>query len=304
MEKKIFRNTVKSVLTDLIYIAIVFMQITEEQIQKWADDAESYVDDYNFDNSESTIRASSTDILLNISDDFSAKSYLPALSQAIERHINVAQAEKAAENPNWWKILESSITAVGTLKQFIIANMDDSKFNLKQFLSFVQTQLGRGADGSGYQQDVSPYLHSKCLWVLARYSNTSVDIYDRQTLQGIIHCVSNNLQMDKTIHVQIAAMRALYELCRELRGATPEQRAMVIDKLPMFLNFITVIAPCAKNNIMSELLLTISVVTSVSEHCSLQFITVFTALNNCFNQDNEILSYCLSLMRASQQQIT
>lgn len=240
------------------------MQITEEQIQTWTDDPETYVDDYNFDNSESTIRAASTDILLNISEEFGPKSYLPALSQAVERHINVAQAEKAAENPNWWKILESSITAIGTLKQFITNNLDDSKFNLKQFLSYVHTQLGAGGDGTGYQQDVSPYLHSKCLWVLSRYSNATADVYDRQRLQAIINCVTNNLQADKTIHLQIAAMRALFELCQELRGATAEQQAMVIEKLPLFLNFITVIAPCAKNNIMSELLLTISVVTSVS----------------------------------------
>lgn len=114
VEKNRFRQTIKSVLTDLVYISIVYMQITQEQIETWSDDADTYVDDYNFDNCEGTIRVSSNDVLLNISEEFGPKVLLPALSEALQRHINVAQAEKAADNPNWWKILESSITAMGT----------------------------------------------------------------------------------------------------------------------------------------------------------------------------------------------
>lgn len=64
--------------------------------------------------------------------------------------------------------------------------------------------------------------------------------------------------------VQVAAMRALFELCQGLKTASEEQRAMVIDKLPGFINFITDIVTRAKNNILSELLLTIVAVTSVS----------------------------------------
>lgn len=263
VDKSCFRNTVKAVLTDIVYIAIVFMQIPEEQLQFWTDDADTYCDDYNFDNCESTVRATSNDILLNISEDFGPKLLLPALSNAIERHINVAQAERSARNSNWWKIIESVVTAVGTLRSFIGDKLDESKFNLKQFLAFVKTQLGNGADGSGYQHDVSPFLHNKCLWVLARFSHASADIYDRQTLQAILDCVTNNLQGDKALHLQIGAMVALYELCQELKTASQEQRNMMIEKFPAFMNFIPVIAPNAKNNILSDLLMAIAVVISV-----------------------------------------
>lgn len=266
VEKGRFRQTVKSVLTDLVYISIVFMQITQEQIKMWSDDADTYVDDFNFDNCESTVRASSSDILINISEEFGPKTLLPALSKAIERHINVAQAEKSADNPHWWKFLESSITAVGILRNFVSGNQDESKFNLKQFLAFAITQSGRGgADGTGYGQDVSLFLHNRCQWVLARYANASADIYDRPTLQTILNSITSNLQTDKPIHVQIAAMLSLHEICHELKGASPEHREMVIQKLPSFMNFITAIAPMAKNNILSDLLMTISVVISVSE---------------------------------------
>lgn len=264
VEKNRFRNTVKAVLTDIVYIAIVFMQIPEETLQFWTDDTDTYCDDYNFDNCDSTVRTTSNDILLNLSEEFSPKHLLPALSNAIERHINVAQAEKSAQNQNWWKIIESAVTAMGTLKQFVCDKLDESKFNLKQFLAFVKTQLGGGADGSGYQQDVSPFLHNKCLWVLARYSNASADVYDRQTLQAILDCITNNMQAEKALQLQVGALLAMCEVCQELKPASPEQRAMVVDKFPAFMNFIPVIAPNAKNNILTDLLMTIALVISVS----------------------------------------
>lgn len=263
IEKHRFRQTVQSVLTDLVYISIVYMQITQEQIEAWTDDAELYVDDFNIENCECTIRVSSNDILINIADEFGAKVLLPALSEALTRHVNVAEAEKAANNPNWWKIIESSITAVGSLKNKVIEEKD-SKFNVKEYLSYVKTLLGQGGDGSGYQQDVSPFLHGKALWLLSRYSDAATDIFDRQTLQNILNCVVNNLNSEKPMVIQVSAMRSLYELCEGLRTSSAEQRAMVIEKLPGFINFITDIATRAKNNILSDLLLTIATVIAVS----------------------------------------
>lgn len=128
---------------------------------------------------------------------------------------------------------------------------------------YVKTMLGNGGTGGGYNDDVSPFLHGKCLWLLCRYADASADIYDRQTLREILDCVANNLSATKPMTVQVSAMRALLELCQGLKTASDEQRAMVIEKLPGFINFITDIVTRAKNNILSELLMTIVAVTSV-----------------------------------------
>lgn len=240
------------------------MQITEQQIEAWNEDPELYVDDYNTENCEGTIRVSSNDILTNIGEEFGPKVLLPALSEALARHVSVAEAEKTAQNPHWWKIVEAAATAVGSLKTFICDNQNETQFNLKQYLTFVKTLLGRGGDGSGYQGDVPPYLHGKCLWVLSRFADVSGDIYDRQTLADILNSTASNLSNQKPMAIQISAMRSLLELCQGLEATSEEQRAMVIEKLPRFISFITDIAQRAKNSVLSELLLTISTVIAVS----------------------------------------
>lgn len=277
IEKKRFRESIMPVLTDLVYISIVYMQIAEEQIETWSDDAEAFVDDYNSENCECTIRVSSNDVLTNIADEFSSDVLLPSLSDALTRHVNVAEAEKDAGNPNWWKIVEASVAAVGSLKSFIV-QPSNTKFNLKEYLMHVKQLLGAGSNGSGYQQDVSPFLHGKCLWLLCHYSDASVDIYDRQTLQQILDCVANNLHNQKPMVIQIGAMRALYELCTNLKESSVEQRAMVIDKLPGFVAFITDIVTRAKSNVLSELLMTIATVTEVIS--MFDCVVIWTVISN------------------------
>lgn len=106
VEQHRFQSIVKSVLTDLVYISIVYMQISEEQINGWSEDAELYVDDMSAEIVECSIRVSSKDVLVNIGDEFGADVLLPSISDALTRHVSVAQAEKNANNPHWWKIIE------------------------------------------------------------------------------------------------------------------------------------------------------------------------------------------------------
>lgn len=283
IEEKKFGSIVESVLIDLVYISIIYMQINEEQINFWSDDAEPYVDDFNDEIAECTIRVSSKEVLVALGTEFS-DFLLPALSEALSRHISVAEAEKNAGNKNWWKIVEASVVAVGSLKDTVLAATDEEKkkFNLKEYLMYVKTMLGQG---NGYQGDASPFLHGKCLWVLARYG--SVDIYDRPTLQAILDCIAANLSAEKPMPIQISAMRSLLEVCEGLKTASDEQRAMVVEKLPVFLNFIIEIAPKAKGSILSDVLLTISSVTSVSlAHISLYTLNViFTIFFSWFQFD-------------------
>lgn len=266
VEKHSFRTIVKSVLTDLVYISIVYMQITEEQIISWSDDPELYVDDFNGgDIGECSIRASSSQLLTSIGYEFGAEDLLPALSEALSRHVQVAEAEKDANNPNWWKINEASITAIASEKKFISEAKDEikSKFNLHEYLAYIKTMLGLGGNGSGYQNDISPYLHGKSLWTLCNFADPSLNIYDRSTFQSILDCMSNNLNGGKPMTIQICAIRSLASLCEDLKKASDEQRNMVIEKLPIFLNFIIDIGPRAKGSVLSDVLSTISSVAAV-----------------------------------------
>lgn len=58
-----FRSTIKNVLTDLIYIMIVYIQVPMEQIEDWNEDPEKFVEDEDEGGVELTIRVSGQDVL-------------------------------------------------------------------------------------------------------------------------------------------------------------------------------------------------------------------------------------------------
>lgn len=64
---------------------------------------------------------------------------LPSLSEALTKHVAVADADRNSENPKWWKIHEASMLAVGSFKDLILEHED--KFNLTDYLTLVKNLL-------------------------------------------------------------------------------------------------------------------------------------------------------------------
>lgn len=262
VDQKRFHSILKPVLPDLMYISIVYMQITEEQANAWNDDSELYIDDLSEEVFDTSIRISSKDVLVNIGNEFDTDILLP-LSDALTRHVQVAEAEKNVNNPHWWKIVEASVSAVGFLKKYIVEVPEDKQktFNIRDYLMYTKTMLGQGGN-NGYQGDVSPFLHGRSLWIMSKFA--SANIYDRENLQTILDCMTSNFSHTKPMAVQISAIRALFEICNDLKAASDDQRLMIIEKLPSFLNFIPDIATRVKVNTLIEVLSTIGAVAAVS----------------------------------------
>lgn len=64
VESKKFKTAICNVLTDLVYIIIIYMQMTEESELNWAEDPEKFVEDEDEEGVDFSIRTSGQDILL------------------------------------------------------------------------------------------------------------------------------------------------------------------------------------------------------------------------------------------------
>lgn len=247
-----FKTPIKNVLADLIYIMIVYMQMTESQLETWSEDPDKFVeDDYQEQESaDGSIRVSSLEVLQNISSDYGGGKVLAALSEALARHVNVAEAEKTAGSQHWWKIHEASMMVVGSYKEMILQKQ--RKFDLSQYLNYVRASMA-------FQ--VSPYLTARCLWVLTRFASS--DLYNQQTLEEVLTRIQDNLAANQPLNLRIYAVRSAYELCDSLKTPSDERRALVVAKLPAFLDGIIAIIPLTKNSVLSLLLESVLIMISV-----------------------------------------
>lgn len=255
-----FKAQIKNVLTDLMYIMIVYMQYTEDQLEDWSEDVDCFVDeDYQEqEGSSGSVRIGAQDVLQDIAHEIGSARVLTALTEALARHASVAEAEQAAGSRNWWKIHEASIQAVGSYKNLIIDQARN--FDLTQYLNYVRTVMSAG-------QLNTPYLLGRCLWLLSRFSCSP--LYNEQMLDEILQSMQTSLQADRPLNLRIFAVQTVLEMCRSLKDTKAKGAPQVSQRLLGFLDGIIAIIPLGKSSVLSLALEAITVM--------MQFDAEFTA---------------------------
>lgn len=193
IESRKFKSIIKEVLTDLTYITILYIQITNEQVEQWSDDPEKFVEDEDEDASDFSIRISGHDVLLNLGTEYQSK-FLTSLSEAVSKHVSVADSEQAAGKPNWWKIHEACMLGVGSFADLILDNKTD--FNLTEYLNLVKNLMA---------VEVSPFLSGRCLWIITRFVHS--DIFSIQMLSEILDAIQNSFLQERPMVLRISAIR-------------------------------------------------------------------------------------------------
>lgn len=243
-ESKKFKTLVKGVVGDLIYVLILYMQITEEQIQAWSDDLEKFVEDEDEEGVDYSIRTSGQDILMRLGEEFEEK-FLVGLTDAITKHVALADAERNNGRQYWWKTHEAAMLAVGSsaFKDLILTH---DQFNLQEYLNLVKGLMG-------YQ--VSPFLLGRCICTLSKYIETESCA---PHFGDVINTTIASLGADKPLTLRVSAVRAVYAFCSNLQDNENERKAFLVSKMEVFLDGILQMIPGAQSTLMGLLLESLS----------------------------------------------
>lgn len=124
----------------LLYVYIIYMQITQEQVEIWSADANQFVADEEDGTYTFNARVAAIDVLLSLQETFPV-AFFGALTAAIQRHIAESSEARNSGNPDWWKIQESCLLAIGRLSEELMDALaeENSKvnFDLKSLFDHV-----------------------------------------------------------------------------------------------------------------------------------------------------------------------
>ena len=234
-ESKKFKGLVKGVVSDLIYVLILYMQITEEQIQVWSEDSEKFVEDEDEEGVDYSIRTSGQDILMRLGEEFEEK-FLVGLTDAITKHVALSDAERNSGRAFWWKTHEAAMMAVGSsaFKDLILTH---EQFNLQEYLNLVKGLMG-------YQ--ASPFLLGRCICTLSKYIETESSA---PHFADAINTTISSISPDKPMSLRISAVRAIYGFCSNLKDVENERKAFLVTKLEVFLDGILQMLPEAQSTL-------------------------------------------------------
>ncbi|BFZ10398.1 hypothetical protein BsWGS_13436 [Bradybaena similaris] len=252
IESSKYRNTVKKTVDQIIYYIIIYMQITEDQIRLWSNNPDQFVEDEDDDSFSYSVRISAQDLLLSFGTEF--QDVCPeALCQAITKHLQESEAAKNSGNHYWWKIHESCMLALGSMKEMVVQAVKSGavQFHLPGFLQTVV--LG------DMNYTVSPFLLGRCLWTASRFTEAMPPDLVEKMLQATV----GGLHMTQPAIIRISAVRAVFGFCDHLKMVGNTQ--ILVPYLQNILEGLIGVATQFSTEVMGLCLETLAVVVTVSE---------------------------------------
>jgi hypothetical protein len=223
VETSKFKGAVKSGLADLVYYIVLYMQITEEQCQKWTDNPDSFVEDEDEDTFAYSVRISSQDLLMALCEEFPEESCV-SLAQTIERHLGESEQRRRNSQEEWWKIHEASMLALGSAQEVIESQIKAGKvqFDIGSFLQNVVL--------ADLNSPVHPFLLGRCLWVGSKFPSS----LPPQAITSFLEGTVRGLQADQPHPVRISAVRAIWGFFSHLRSksALETSKTLLAPMLP------------------------------------------------------------------------
>ncbi|XP_033102932.1 importin-9-like [Anneissia japonica] len=277
-----FRSTIKKSVDQLFYYIVLYMQITEEQVTVWSNNPNQFVEDEDDETFSYSVRISAQDLLLQLAAEFQTDSSLGLVS-AVTRHFQEAQVAKENGNGYWWKIHESCLLALGSVKSLICDKVASGKlqFDMETFLTSVVL--------ADLNYPVSPFLLGRALWAASRFTLAMTP----KLVQSFLEATTLGLGASQPPSVRISAVRAIHGYCDHLKSSNNSQ--VLVPFLPNIMAELIELAKQSSSDVLALVMETISIAITIDPEftasCEKQIAPLAIALFLKFSQDPIMASY-------------
>ncbi|XP_015173193.1 PREDICTED: importin-9 [Polistes dominula] len=301
MENKKFSHLVYNLLQDILYYTIIFMQITDEQIELWTSNPNQFLEEEDQCFLSYNLRISAEEFLSNIIIQFEERG-VNALCEAITRHIDATNRLQVGGGDNrsienWWKIHESSIIALSITRDTVIETQQQG---LLQFdiIRFMETVVLNNLNDS----NAPPLLLGRCLCVGGRYAALMPPEMNSRFLEATV----NGLQENQPACIRISAAKAIYWFCEiSTTDANNPTLNIIRSHLPNIFQGLFNLSSQASTEILILVMETFQVIISLDKAFTASVenkicpLTIAVFLK--FNSDPIILSACESIFKELTQ---
>ncbi|XP_071784308.1 importin-9-like [Asterias amurensis] len=289
IETSKFRSLVKKNCSLLMYYLVMYMEITEEQVKQWTENPNQFVVDEDDDSYSYNVRISAQDLLLSLAGEFPQESAV-GIVQAAMKHLH--DADQNIDTPagaNWWKVHESCMLALGSIKSLIIDRTASGKltFDMNSFLTNIVL--------SDLNKPVSPFLLGRALWAASRFSLAmSPDL-----IQRFLVFTVKGLEATQPPAIRISAVRAIYGFCEHLKTSGSTQ--IIVPYLPEIMEGLIQLATQFNNDVLSLVLECVCVVLTIDDAFTVQYESKIAPLTIAlflkYNQDPATTSLVEEIFR-------
>lgn len=200
-----YPHIVEDILQEAIYYLIIFMQITEDQIELWTISPNEFVDEGYKNVFAYNIRIAAQELLSAILNRYPDRA-VNMLCEVVTRNVEVTNRLRSSNEGNedrdaWWKLREASVLALSIAKEQVEMTQQRGllQFDIVRFLDTVV--LATLNDPSA-----PPPLLGRCLCLGGRYAS----IMPSETSSRFLEATVNGLQEQQPVCIRISAVKAIH----------------------------------------------------------------------------------------------
>ncbi|KDQ62857.1 hypothetical protein JAAARDRAFT_146629 [Jaapia argillacea MUCL 33604] len=241
-------------LDNLIGSLIGWMQMTNEDEDDWATNANTFVAQEDDDTQSYSVRVAGFDLLASFMDRIPAQT-ASALNGIVQRVVSESRQAKEAGHENWWRPLEASLAAVGSQADSILECIEDEQdsgrakpIQIESLLTDVVPSLLGLSD--------CPFLQGRGFVFASQFSKLLPAQLAGQYLEAAIHVIEAE---EAGIPIKVSAVKAVNNFCQGMDDAV---LAPVIARIA---RDIGPFALATSEDTLSLVLETLSVVIEVEE---------------------------------------
>ncbi|XP_026671406.1 importin-9 isoform X2 [Ceratina calcarata] len=258
VDRKRFSNLLDSLMHEVMYYLIIFMQITDDQIELWTTSPSQFVEED--DVLHYSVRISAQDLLtalVNYSEEKAANT----LCEVVTRHIEAtsrlqATVNESKANETWWKLRESSILALSKVKDTIV---EKHQAGMLQFdiIRFLDTIVLATLKDSG----APPLLLGRCLCIGGKYA----EIMPPEMSSRFLEATIIGLQENQLTCIRISAIKAIYWFCKASAENNDTLGSIIRSHLPNIFQGVFNLANHPSTEILTLVIETMQVLVSLDK---------------------------------------
>lgn len=204
-----FRTAVAESLESLMYVLVFYFQLTNDQLEGFDSEPSLFLEDEDEMNvRRHSVRQGADDLLgelmliETVGEEFAMAAVAALLGGALRR-LEESAAMRAAGQPDWWRIHEAALFALGRCADEILELVERGHVSF-DVASFLQTILL-----PDLAIDTSPYLLGRALWLAAFFARVvPAELADAFVLASLA-----GMSNDNAMPVRVCATKAMFQLC-------------------------------------------------------------------------------------------
>ncbi|GAC99603.1 hypothetical protein PHSY_007206 [Pseudozyma hubeiensis SY62] len=197
------------VLQQLVGLLLVYIDMTVDDEDNWANDANAFIADEDDETLAYSLRIAAADLLGMLIEDFPVPA-LRAIGQQQQHLIAQARIERADGNEDWWKAHEGVLTAIGNNAD-AISEIVETQAEGKQALDLENVFSAVVLPNVG--SDAPPFLQGRGFVFASQFATSLPSELAAQFLDAAVSAIESE---SASLPVKISAVRTVKNFYRHL----------------------------------------------------------------------------------------